>query len=63
MTFILLALGMLPALMALLSITVLLRVAIGQGNFTSTGAMWSHILTVVFGTPLAAWLFSLAFGS
>jgi hypothetical protein len=59
--FILLALGILPALMALLSVTILLRVVSGNVNFTSNSAMWSHILTVVAGVPLAAWLFSLAF--
>jgi hypothetical protein len=59
--YLLLALALLPAVMALISLLTLIRVTLGGANFTSTGAMWSHILTIVAGAPIAAWLFSLAF--
>jgi hypothetical protein len=59
--FILFALALLPALLGLISILTLIRVTVGQARFTSTGAYWSHLLTVAIGLPVAVWLFGLAF--
>lgn len=61
MNCILFALALLVSLFAGISVGSIMRVTFGLAVFQSTGAMWSHILTVAVGGTLAAWLFRVAF--
>ena len=61
MNYLFLALAIFAAVMALISLSNILRVAVGKARFTTSFAPTAQALYVAgFGT-LAAWLFSLAF--
>lgn len=60
MNFIFLALAIIAALLALLALANILRVAFGQVNWASGWAFVAHLLYVAVGGTAAVWLFSLA---
>lgn len=60
MNFLFLALAIIAALIALMALANITRVAAGRVNFANGGALVAHLLYVAVGAVAAVWLFSLA---
>lgn len=60
MNYYLLAPAVIAALIALIGICTIVRVAIGNAHFNSGYALYAHLAYAGGGAALAAWLFSLA---
>lgn len=60
MNYYLFAPAVIAALIALIGICTIVRVAIGNAHFNSGYALYAHLIYAGGGAALAAWLFSLA---
>lgn len=60
MNFFILALAIIAALIALMALATIIRVAIGNAHWNSGLAFLAHLLYVAVGGTAALWLFSLA---
>ncbi|QYC54976.1 hypothetical protein SEA_POPPER_59 [Arthrobacter phage Popper] len=60
MNFLLLALAIIAALIALLGLATIIRVAVGNAHWNSGWAFVAHLLYVAVGGTVAVWLFSLS---
>lgn len=61
MNFVLLALAIFAACLALFALSTILRVAVGQVRWRSSFALFAHAFYVAAFGGVAAWLFSLVF--